>query len=74
MKWFSRMSKIISVFFYGYAGGLPAVGGYIAINDPINLTLFNLFFYPLLAGYISIIPQLGKMFAEISNELKKKDN
>ena len=73
MNWRQRGYKILSVFFYGYSGGLPAVGGFIAFNDPTNLTLFNLAVFPLIAGYIATIPQLGKIFGELSNARKNKE-
>lgn len=62
-----RAAKILSVFFYAYGGTIAPLGGFIAFNDPVNFTLSNLLFWPAVAGFIAIFPQLGKIFGEISN-------
>ncbi len=48
-------------------GSIAPIGAFIAANDPINFTLYNLLVYPMLGGFIAVIPQLGKTFGEIAN-------
>jgi len=67
MDFKKRAAKILSVFFYAYGGTIAPLGGFIAFTDPVNFTLYNLLFWPAVAGFIAIFPQLGKIFGEISN-------
>jgi hypothetical protein len=60
--------KVVSVFFYGYGSSLAPVGAFIASTDPANFTLYNLVVFPMIGGYIAVIPQLGKMFSELSKD------
>jgi len=70
MIWRQRAYKILSVFFYAYGASIPSLGLFIASTDITHFTLYNLFLWPSIAGFIAVFPQLGKMFSEASNDKK----
>lgn len=54
------------MFFYGYGASIAPLTGFIASTDPLQFTLYNLFLWPSMGGFIAVIPKLGKTFAEMS--------
>ena len=68
MKWKNHGYGILSRFFYGYSATIAPLGAFISFETPTDLTMFNLFVYPIIGGYIAIFPKLVKTFAEASGE------
>ena len=67
MNWKNRGYKILSVYFYGMGGSILPIGAFIASTNPLEFTVYNLLVWPSLGGLTAVIPQLGKMFAEVAN-------
>lgn len=67
VNWRRRLIKILSVFINGYGAGFTVSLGSDYLLDPVNLNLFYIFSLPLLAGMVSIWPQLSKLVNEVGN-------
>lgn len=71
MNWTAQGFLILSKFFAGYGGGFFAVGGYASQTNPAEVTLWNLIFWPSIAGLAFVFPQLTKTFSEAARTKKK---
>ena len=64
MNWKRRLVKVLGSFVTGYGAGLGLDIPLIAILDPTALTVTNVMMYPVIAGLIVALPQLGKVLNE----------
>ena len=70
MKWKYHLSKVTSTFVTGYGSGLALIFGFTELHTE-GTNWYNLLFYPMIAGFIVLIPYLGIIIGEYSDGLKK---
>ena len=69
MNWKKRGAKILGVFVLGYSSGISVTVPIFAIySQTADLDLTAMLAWPILAGLITSLPQLGKTLAEYSDE------
>lgn len=65
MRWKKRGAKILGVFVLGYSSGLSVTLPIFAIySGDTGLDLTSMFAWPLVAGLVTSLPQLGKVLSE----------
>lgn len=66
MNWKKRGAKILGSWISGYSGGLGLIFPANTMED-WDLTMDMIFFYPMFAGFIVVLPQVAKVFFEYAN-------
>ena len=68
MNWKKRGAKILGVFVLGYSSGMSVTVPIFAIYSQSDaLDLIGMFGWPVIAGLITSLPQLGKVLSEYSD-------
>jgi len=66
MNWKKRGAKLLATWITGYSGGLGLIFPANTM-EAWNLTIEMMLFYPAFAGFITVVPQIAKVFSEYAN-------
>ena len=65
MDWKKRGAKVLGVFILGYSSGMAVTVPIFAIySQAEGLDLTGMFSWPIIAGLVTALPQLGKVISE----------
>ncbi len=68
MNWKKRGAKILGVFVLGYSSGMSVTIPIFAIYSQTGgLDLTGMFGWPIIAGLVTSLPQLGKTLSEYAD-------
>ena len=68
MNWKKRGAKILGVFVLGYSSGMSVTVPIFAIYSQSDaLDLIGMFGWPVIAGLVTSLPQLGKTLSEYAD-------
>ena len=69
MIWKYHLTKLLSTFITGYGAGIALIFSFTELREGTNY--FNLLIYPVIAGFLVLIPYVGMMIGEYADGLKK---